>query len=306
MADRIREAARRQSLRPIGIEGDSENDWIWGRVTPGHDLKPIPKPVGNEEYSGGGKINVPKPSGTYDILDIITTVKVVPSPLVMSSIPASRGAEGEVLVYSYRTDDLEFVEIKVDPKLTGLIETIVESISKEDLAKHELALSGKKLKIRLKSGLPLGALDQTVWVTTNLQDSPLVPVYFQGTVVSDIAIYGKRFDRTTNLLNIGRVSRKDGFRTELRILVRGEHRQTTKFQVAAVDPKGILEVKIRPSGDVGSGKTVQHILEVAVPKEAPLISRLGTGQGKSGQIVLSTTHSELKKIVITVEFEVSD
>ena len=238
--------------------------------------------------------------------DIITSVKVVPSPLVMSSIPASRGAEGEVLVYSYRTDDLEFVEIKVDPKLTGLIETIVESISKEDLAKHELALSGKKLKIRLKSGLPLGALDQTVWVTTNLQDSPLVPVHFQGTVVSDIAIYGKRFDRTTNLLNIGRVSRKDGFRTELRILVRGEHRQTTKFQVAAVDPKGILEVKIRPSGDVGSGKTVQHILEVAVPKEAPLISRLGTGQGKSGQIVLSTTHPELKKVVITVAFEVSD
>ena len=28
MADRIREAARRQSLRPIGIEGDLENDWI--------------------------------------------------------------------------------------------------------------------------------------------------------------------------------------------------------------------------------------------------------------------------------------
>ena len=28
MADRIREAARGQSLRPIGIEGDLENDWI--------------------------------------------------------------------------------------------------------------------------------------------------------------------------------------------------------------------------------------------------------------------------------------
>lgn len=28
MSDRIRDAARRQSLRPIGIEGDSENDWI--------------------------------------------------------------------------------------------------------------------------------------------------------------------------------------------------------------------------------------------------------------------------------------
>ena len=28
MADRIREAARKQSFRPIGIEGDSENDWV--------------------------------------------------------------------------------------------------------------------------------------------------------------------------------------------------------------------------------------------------------------------------------------
>ena len=28
MADRIREAARKQSFRPIGMEGDSENDWI--------------------------------------------------------------------------------------------------------------------------------------------------------------------------------------------------------------------------------------------------------------------------------------
>ena len=28
MADRIRESARKESFRPIGIEGDSENDWV--------------------------------------------------------------------------------------------------------------------------------------------------------------------------------------------------------------------------------------------------------------------------------------
>ena len=238
--------------------------------------------------------------------DIITTVKVVPSPLVMSSITASRGAEGEVLVYSYRTDDLDFLETTIDPELVDLIEAVVEPISADELAKDKLAQSGKKLKIRLKAGLPLGALDQTVWLKTNLEDSPLVPVHFQGTVVSDIAIYGKRFDRTANILNIGRLSRKDGFRAELRILVRGEHRQTTKFQVASVDPKDVLEVKVRSSANVGTGKTVQHILEVVVSKEAPLISRLGVGQGKTGQIVLSTTHPESKKIVIKVPFEIVD
>ncbi len=238
--------------------------------------------------------------------DIITTVKVVPSPLVMSSITASRGAEGEVLVYSYRTDNLDFVETTVDPELVDLIEAVVEPISTDELAKDKLAQSGKKLKIRLKAGLPLGALDQTVWLKTNLEDSPLVPVHFQATVVSDIAIYGKRFDRTANVLNIGRLSRKDGFRVELRILVRGEHRQATKFQVASVDPKDALEVKVRSSADVGTGKTVQHILEVVVKKEAPLISRLGVGQGKAGQIVLTTTHPELKKIVIKVPFEIVD
>ena len=224
----------------------------------------------------------------------------------MSSIAASRGTEGEVLIYSYRTDNLDFVETTVDPELVDLIEAVVEPISTDELAKDKLAQSGKKLKIRLKAGLPLGALDQTVWLKTNLEDSPLVPVHFQATVVSDIAIYGKRFDRTANVLNIGRLSRKDGFRVELRILVRGEHRQATKFQVASVDPKDALEVKVRSSADVGTGKTVQHILEVVVKKEAPLISRLGVGQGKAGQIVLTTTHPELKKIVIKVPFEIVD
>jgi len=238
--------------------------------------------------------------------DIISTVKVVPSPLVMSSITASRGAEGEVLVYSYRTDNLEFVETTVDPELVDLIEAVVEPISPDELAKDKLAQSGKKLKIRLKAGLPLGALDQTVWLKTNLEDSPLVPVHFQGTVVSDLAIYGKQFDRTANILNMGRLSRKDGFRTELRILVRGEHRQTTKFQVASVDPKGVLEVKVRPSANVGTVKSVQDILEGVISKEAPLSSRLGLGQGKAGQIVLSTTHPEVKRVVIKVPFEIVD
>ena len=238
--------------------------------------------------------------------DIITTVKVVPSPLVMSSIAASRGTEGEVLIYSYRTDNLDFLETTVDPELVDLIEAVVEPISSEELAEDKLAQSGKKLKIRLKPGLPLGALDQTVWLKTNLEDSPLVPVHFQGTVVSDIAIYGKRFDRTKNLFNLGRVSQKDGFRGELRILVRGEHRQMTKFQVVSVDPKDALEVKVQSKADTGSGKTVQHILEVAVPKDAPLVSRIGVGQGKLGQIVLSTTHPEVEKIVIKVSFEIID
>ena len=238
--------------------------------------------------------------------DIITTVKVVPSPLVMSSIAASRGTEGEVLIYSYRTDNLDFLETTVDPELVDLIEAVVEPISSEELAEDKLAQSGKKLRIRLKPGLPLGALDQTVWLKTNLEDSPLVPVHFQGTVVSDIAIYGKRFDRTKNLFNLGRVSQKDGFRGELRILVRGEHRQMTKFQVVSVDPKDALEVKVQSKADTGSGKTVQHILEVAVPKDAPLVSRIGVGQGKLGQIVLSTTHPEVEKIVIKVSFEIID
>jgi len=236
--------------------------------------------------------------------DIISTVKVVPSPLVMSSIVASRGAEAEVLIYSYRTDNLEFVETTVDPELADLIEAVVEPINREELAEDKLAQSGKKLKIRLKPGLPLGALDQTVWLKTNLEDSPLVPVHFQGTVVSDIAIYGKRFDRTQNLFNIGQLSRKDGFRGELRILVRGEHRQTTKFQVASVDPTDVLKVNVKSNADVGSGKTVQHVLEVSVAKDVPLVSRLGVGQGKPGQIVLSTTHPEIKRIVIKVPFEV--
>ena len=240
--------------------------------------------------------------------DIISTVKVSPSPLVMSSILASRGAEGEVVIYSQKTDDLAFkeTEIKVDPKLKGLIETVLEPLSAAELATNKHARSGKKLKIILKPGLPLGHLDQTVWLKTNLQDSPLVPVHFQGNVVRDISVFGKKFNRTTNRLSLGQISRRDGFRTELRILVRGEHRKTTQLQEIVVDPPGVFDVKVRASADASTGKTVQHVLDIVLLKEAPVISRLGSNQGQFGQILINTNHPKEKTIAIAVAFEISD
>lgn len=238
--------------------------------------------------------------------NIRTSVKVLPSPLVMSSILASRGAEGEVVIYSYRTDDLDFVRTKVDPKLKGLIEPVVEPLTSEELAEDELARSGKKLKIRLKPGLPLGALDQTVWLTTNLKDSPLVPVHFQGNVVSDISLYGRYFNRTSNRLRLGEIKSADGFRTELRLLVRGEHRMSTQFEVVSVDPAGVFDLKFRESKDLKTGTAVQHVLDIAVLKGAPAISRLGSSPGKLGQILIRTTHPQVKQITLGVAFEISE
>lgn len=237
--------------------------------------------------------------------DIITTVKVVPSVLVMSSISASEGAEGQVSVYSYRTNDLDFVETKVDPKLKEFIEAVVEPMSAEELGADKRARSGRKLKIRLKPGLPVGALDQTVWLKTNLEDSPLVPVYFQAKVVRDISIYGRNFNRVTNHLRLGKVLQADGLRTELRLLIRGEQRDTVKLTVASVDPPESLEAKIRSSDQAATGKSFQHFLDITIPKGAEVISRLGDNQNKPVRILLNTTHPQFKTITITVAFEVT-
>ena len=237
--------------------------------------------------------------------DIITTVKVVPSILVMSSISASEGAEGQVSVYSYRTNDLDFVETKVDPKLKEFIEAVVEPMSAEELGEDKRARSGRKLKIRLKPGLPVGVLDQTVWLKTNLKDSPLVPVYFQAKVVGDISIYGRNFNRVTNRLNLGKVIQADGLRTELRLLVRGEQRDTVKLTVASVDPPESLEAKIRSPTQAATGKSFQHFLDITIPKGAEVVSRLGDNQYKPVRILLNTTHPQFKTITITVAFEVT-
>jgi hypothetical protein len=238
--------------------------------------------------------------------DIITTVKVVPSVLVMSSISASEGAEGQVAVYSYRTDNLDFVKTKVDPKLKDFIETVVEPMSVEELAEVKRARSGKKLKIRLKPGLPVGVLDQTVWLTTNLEDSPLVPVYFQAKVVGDVSIYGRNFNGVTNRLLLGKVIQAEGLRTELRFLVRGEHRDTVKLTVASVEPPGSLQAKVRSPVQAATGKSSQHFLDIMIPKGADVISRLGNNQGKAVRILLKTTHPQFKTITITVAFEVTE
>ena len=239
--------------------------------------------------------------------DIITTVKVVPPVLVMSSIPSSQGAEGEVMIYSYRTDDLEFVgKPGKDPKLKDLIDAVVEPLTEKELAEDKRALSGKRLKIFLKPGLPLGALDQTVWLKTNLEDSPLVPVHFQGQVVGDISIYGRNYNRATNYLSLGKVSATEGYQGELRILVRGPHRETVQFEVESVDPADVLVAKLRSQETEGAGKAAQHFLTVSLPKGTDPVRRSAVGGGKPGQIILRTTHPEDKQLVITVDFEITE
>ena len=67
----------------------------------------------------------------------------------------------------------------------------------------------------------------------------------KGLVTSDVSLIGFRgFDRSKNILRLGRVKQADGMTATLRIRVRGPWRDDVQLKVASLDPAEALEVEI--------------------------------------------------------------
>ena len=160
--------------------------------------------------------------------------------------------------------------------------------------------------LTVKPGLPLGPIRQTIRLTLALEgadDRPTVDVYVSGTVDSDISVVGANWDAESSRLSMGTVKASEGATRTLLLLARGEHRGDVTFRVAKVEPAW-LKVSLGDRSDLKSGAVSQTRLTIEVPKDAPLGSHRGNDQGKYAEIVLDSTHPDVKQIRLYVQFDV--
>jgi hypothetical protein len=110
---------------------------------------------------------------------------------------------------------------------------------------------------------------------------------------------GPAWDSSRQILSLGTVSGKTGFRTQLFLTSRGPHRDLVRPAVREVVP-GSLQVEIGESKPVGSGGVVRTPLMVVVPPGSPPANNLCSEQAPSGRIVLDTGHPDTPTLTIHV------
>jgi hypothetical protein len=237
---------------------------------------------------------------------LIDAVRLDPAEVVFSRITASDGGQAEFRVFGYKAPHLEVVKHEfTNQESAPYLELEFRPLDKAVVSAEPDAKCGLLGVLTAKPGLPMGTINQTIHLTTDVEGVGSLDLSVTGSVTSDISVLGPHtFDESHNVLRLGSVSASEGVTTQLRLLVKGPHRRDVRLAVKEVDPAEVLAATLGAATEINNGAVFLYPLTIAVRKDARPLERLGGDAGKLGKIVIETTHPAAKSINLHVRFAV--
>jgi hypothetical protein len=233
-------------------------------------------------------------------------VRLDPTNLALSSVSAGEETTAHFHLYSFGDEPLELLEYEFSNSDTeDYFELTFENVDPTTLDDvDEQPTHAIRGDLRVKSGLPLGPINQTIRMTTNIDTDSNLELLVLGSVVSDISVVGPSYGPKSGVLKLGTVARGEGAEASLKILVKGPYRDQVHPEVAEVEPSDVLAASIGDPKSINNGALDLYELTVSVSQDARPISRLSTDRDELGRIVIKTTHPIAKEFIIYVRFAV--
>jgi uncharacterized protein DUF1573 len=229
--------------------------------------------------------------------------RLVPEELILSQFSTNETKTAELRIYSVLSDQVRVV----GHELTEAETADHFAITSQEIPTSELeadAKGGCRVLLTIKPGLPLGAIRQTIRLEIQLGSAgakSMVEVPIEGTVDADISIVGQGWDQSQNRLSIGSVKSSRGATRRLLLLLRGDRRHDVTIKPGTVDPDW-LKVTLGEPSELRSGAVTQIPLVIEIPPGLPPTNRLGSDQGKYAEVVLETTHPQVKQLRLLLKF----
>ncbi|MCA9165102.1 MAG: DUF1573 domain-containing protein, partial [Planctomycetales bacterium] len=234
------------------------------------------------------------------------TIMAEPAEYHFGEVRAGESASLTTRLLSYRDADLKVESAKLaEPKWADHIK--IETKPVELTAADEEEFPGVKAAIdittTIESGLPLGPINQTIRVQTNLEGAEPLEIPLHARVVSEVSLIGpSEFVADRNSLVFGVIKEGVGAEAKLHVVVKGEQREQIQVELGEVDPDSALKVVL--GEPVVSDKVVLYPLTVTIPADTTPVNRLGSEQAKAGRVLIKTTHPLAKEILLYVAFAV--
>ena len=233
-------------------------------------------------------------------------VRLEPRELVLSDVSASEGATVGFALYGFDVENLAIVEHEFENQETA--EFFHLEISRHEASGIDLQPAPSVVlrgTLTVKPGLPLGPINQTIHLRTNIEQVPELVLPITGSVVGDISIVGAGlYSQQRNLLMLGQVDAEKGFETTLRVLVKGPYRHDVRLKIKEVDPPDVLAATLGEATPINDGAVYMYPLKISIPPGCRPIVRMGSDRGEYGRIVIETTHPDTKLVPLRVRFAV--
>jgi len=236
-------------------------------------------------------------------------VRAVPAELALGDVPSNSGRSGKVKVFGYVDKPVKITSLTLsDMDEPELYELTQSPLSEEDIAAENGATSGALVQLVVKPGLPLGAISQTIQITTNLTPDHQFDVPVVGTVISDISWLPTdvAFRRDKNLLNWGVVDATKGAETKLYLLIKGELREEVEFTIGEIHPAKALQVELGEPQPAGGGKSILYPVTLRVKPGSRPMSLLGRTPDKMAKVTIESTHPDAKEIPLFIWLSIEE
>jgi len=236
---------------------------------------------------------------------ITSPLRSAPSEIVFSRLSVGQPAKAEARVFAYSSDSLQIKGHKLlDPETAPLVEVSYAPLGTEEVAAEPDAKSGWRVEVGVKSGLLPGRFEQTIRLETNLANAPTLDIPIRGKVGSDIAVLGRGWNTSAETLALGLVPSAEGTTRQLMLVVRGPFRRHVAFEVAEVSPSDVIEAELGQTTEINQGAALRTPLEVRVRRGTAPCNYLGSTDGKTGYVLLRTTHPHVPELKVPVRFAV--
>lgn len=239
---------------------------------------------------------------------VLQFARPVPAEVTFSGISTNEERTVEIKLFSYTDENLEVTSHDfTEPDSASHFEAKLTPLDAQGISGERYAKSGYRLAITAKSGLPLGAINQTIRLHFAGPGDRQVEIPIKGSVSSDISIIGgENFDKEKNSLKLGLVKGPQGAKTVLRLMFKGPHRNEAPLKVIATDPADVLKATLGEPKEINDGKVMIYLLSIEIPPGSPPVNRIASPQNKPGKIQIETPLPDLKELTVLVSFAVEE
>jgi len=231
---------------------------------------------------------------------VVPTYRAIPAALTLPKHSSGNSVQSTVRIFTFGSEPATVDSLTLsDEKTAPLISLASAPLDAADLAEQTGATGGLLITVDIRPGLPLGPLRQTIKVVFRMPEEIEVEIPVEGSVTGDIAIAGKAWDSSNEVISLGSVSSRTGREASLFITAKGPHRKTVMPVVREVVPES-LRVVIGEGKEVGSGAVIRFPLLITIPSGSPPANHLCSPQAPAGKIVLETGHPDTPILTIPV------
>jgi len=229
------------------------------------------------------------------------TAPVMSSPVSLQfpSAPLGREVNSSFRLYGLEKQLLEIKDIRSSNP--DFIETSVEpgefSESDKENSIYKNAANVLVVKVKVKPGLPTGAFQERLMISTNYESEPTLEYFVRGMVqAQNVQIAGKDYMRETGAINIGKTSIGRPVSSKITVIFLGKASDDVELTIAQKEPSFV---------DVSIGKVPgeRAIFELTVAIPATTAGNwFGPEQRTMGLLELKTNLPETPILKFPIQF----